>query len=142
MALELRSDEGKVEDVSELEGRLLAVKGERKGEAQSAGSERRRRGASAAILGVCAGDGAAWRGRAYWGAVWENPVAWRRFWPGRTARGRRPRLGWRRAGEGEREEIERERDSNLKFFSKISYRNLKISKTKSCAKFNFLQLWF
>jgi hypothetical protein len=58
---------------------------------------------------ACA-QGAAPRGEAerVGGAVWENPVAWRRFWPGRTARGRRPRLGRRRAGEGEREERERE----------------------------------
>jgi hypothetical protein len=68
---------------------------------------------------ACA-QGAAPRGEAERigrGPVWENPVAWRRFWPGRTAHGRRPRLGRRRTGEGERKErVERERDlsdSNL-----------------------------
>ena len=59
---------------------------------------------------ACA-QGAAPRGEAERigrGPVWENPVAWRRFWPGRMARGRQPRLGRRRAWEGEREERERE----------------------------------
>jgi hypothetical protein len=118
LALELRRGEGESEDVSELAGKVLAVLGERRGEARSAGSARRRRGASAAILGVCAGGGAAWRGRADWGGLGE-PGGGEAVWPGRAARGRRPRLGRRRTGEGERKEkVERERDlsdSNLNF---------------------------
>ena len=66
LALELRRGEGESEDVSELAGKVLAVLGERRGEARSAGSARRRCGALATILGVCAGGGAAWRGRADW----------------------------------------------------------------------------
>ena len=63
MALELRKEGEKDGDVSKLTGRVWAVKDARRGEARSAGSSRCRRGASAAILGVRAGDDDAWRGR-------------------------------------------------------------------------------
>ena len=83
MALELGEEGEKDGDVSKLTGRVWAVKDARRGEARSAGSSRRRRGASAAILGVRAGDDDAWQGRAEWGPVWVNPVMGRRSWPGR-----------------------------------------------------------
>ena len=50
---------------------------------RSAGSARRRRGASAFILDVRARGSAAWRGRTGWrGPGWANPVPGR--WPGRA----------------------------------------------------------
>ena len=63
LVLKLGRDDEKVKDGSRLAGEVYAVKDTRRDEARSAGPSRRRRGASAAVLGVRARDGAAWRGR-------------------------------------------------------------------------------
>ena len=63
LVLKLGRDDEKVRDGSRLAGEVYAVKDTRRDEARSAGPSRRRRGASAAVLGVRARDGAAWRGR-------------------------------------------------------------------------------
>ena len=96
---------------------------------------------------ACAhGNGDAWRGRADWGPVWVNPVAGRGFWPGRAARGRRPRLGRHRTEEGERNErVKRKRDlidSKFKFFSKISVETWKTLNMKAVENFEFYTFCF
>ena len=92
----------------------LGGPGRDRGRARSAGAIRRRRGASTAVLGVRARDGAAWRGRAGWGGRFGR-TRWRGGGlAGRAVRGVRPtasgRPGRNRGGEGEQRERERERD--------------------------------
>ena len=58
--LALRKEGGEGEDGSELAEMVQASQGEGEGVTRSAGAIRRRRGASMAVLGVRARDGAAW----------------------------------------------------------------------------------
>jgi hypothetical protein len=60
VGLALRKEGGEGEDGSELAETVQASQGEGEGVTRSAGAIRRRRGASMAVLGVRARDGAAW----------------------------------------------------------------------------------
>ena len=60
--LALKKEGGEGEDGSESAEMVQASQGDREGGTRSAGAIRRRRGASTAVLGVRARDGAAWRG--------------------------------------------------------------------------------
>ena len=96
---------------------VLGDPGRERERARSAGAIRRRRGASTAVLGVRARDGAAWRGRAGWGGRFGR-TRWRGGGlAGLAARGVRPtasgRPGRNRGGEGE------QREREMKFDSKI-----------------------
>ena len=60
--LALKKEGGEGEDGSEPAEMVQASQGDGEGVTRSAGAIRRRRGASTAVLGVRARDGAAWRG--------------------------------------------------------------------------------
>jgi len=145
-ALVLREEGERGEGVVELARWFQAGQGARRSEARSAGPSRRRRGASAAILGVRARDGTAWRGR----------EASRRNQGRGAGRARHVAGGlnstatsaWQKTGEGERaERVERKRERNLfdfKFesFSKFSINTRKILNTKDVPKFKSYHFCF
>jgi len=90
VGLALRKEGGEGEDGSELAEMVQASQGEGEGVTRSAGAIRRRRGASTAVLGVRARDGAAWRCREASGKHQRRGEGWG------AARGRRRGDGVRR----------------------------------------------
>ena len=88
--LALKKEGGEGEDGSESAEMVQASQGDGEGVTRSAGAIRRRRGASTAVLGVRARDGAAWRCREASGKHQRRGEGWG------AARGRRRGDGVRR----------------------------------------------
>ena len=88
--LALKKEGGEGEDGSEPAEMVQASQGDGEGVTRSAGAIRRRRGASTAVLGVRARDGAAWRCREASGKHQRRGEGWG------AARGRRRGDGVRR----------------------------------------------
>ena len=88
--LALKKEGGEGEDGSEPVEMVQASQGDGEGVTRSAGAIRRRRGASTAVLGVRARDGAAWRCREASGKHQRRGEGWG------AARGRRRGDGVRR----------------------------------------------